>query len=244
MPFTFSHPAIVLPLTYLPKRWYSLTGIVIGSLTPNFEYFLRMKIKSIYSHTIEGVFWFDITLGVILAFIFHNLVRDELFDNLPIFLKSRFSSFKKFNWNIYFKQNWIIVLISILIGSCSHIFWDDFTHNSGYFVHKFSILSTNIHFGLVQIPTYKILQHLSTLIGGILISYAIYKLPKKEEKLSKKIDSKYWAIIALLTFSIFTIRIINGLNFKQFGSTIVTCISAIVISLTLTPLLLDKIKKK
>ncbi|WP_113654854.1 DUF4184 family protein, partial [Pedobacter namyangjuensis] len=30
MPFTFSHPAIVLPLTYLPKKWFSLTGLVIG----------------------------------------------------------------------------------------------------------------------------------------------------------------------------------------------------------------------
>lgn len=243
MPFTFSHPAIVLPLTYLPKRWYSLTGLVIGSLTPDFEYFLRMKIKSNYSHTIEGVFWFDIPLGLILSFIFHNIVRNELFDNLPFFLKSRFSTFKKFNWNSYFKQNWFIVVISILIGSCSHIFWDGFTHNSGYFVKKFTTLSTNIHFELIQIPVCKILQHSSSLIGSILISYVIYKLPI-EEKLSKKKDAKYWAIIALLAFTIFTIRIISGLNFKQFGSTIATCISVMLISLTLTPLLTNKIKKK
>ncbi|MFN7593668.1 MAG: DUF4184 family protein, partial [Bacteroidota bacterium] len=25
MPFTFSHPAIVLPLTFLPRQWFSLT---------------------------------------------------------------------------------------------------------------------------------------------------------------------------------------------------------------------------
>ncbi|WP_262496247.1 DUF4184 family protein [Flavobacterium piscis] len=39
MPFTFSHPAIILPLKYLPKNWISLTGLIIGSLTPDFEYF-------------------------------------------------------------------------------------------------------------------------------------------------------------------------------------------------------------
>ena len=39
MPFTFSYPAIVLPLTYLPRRWFSLTGLIIGSLTPDFEDF-------------------------------------------------------------------------------------------------------------------------------------------------------------------------------------------------------------
>lgn len=59
MPFTFSHPAIVLPLTSLPKRCISVTGFVIGSLTPDFEYFIRMKVKSEYSHTISGLFWFD-----------------------------------------------------------------------------------------------------------------------------------------------------------------------------------------
>ncbi|WP_240482010.1 DUF4184 family protein [Flavobacterium psychrophilum] len=39
MPFTFSHPAIILPLRYLPRQWFSLTGLIIGSLTPDFEYF-------------------------------------------------------------------------------------------------------------------------------------------------------------------------------------------------------------
>ncbi len=91
MPFTFSHPAIVLPLNYLPKKWFSLTGLVIGSLTPDFEYFIRMKIKSEYSHTLEGLFWFDLPLGVLLAFIFHNIVRNNFYNNLPLFFKSRFS---------------------------------------------------------------------------------------------------------------------------------------------------------
>ena len=41
MPFTFSHPAAVLPLRLLPRHWFSLTGLVIGSMVPDFEYFLR-----------------------------------------------------------------------------------------------------------------------------------------------------------------------------------------------------------
>lgn len=104
MPFTFSHPAIILPLTYLPKKWFSLTGLVIGSLTPDFEYFIRMRIKSDYSHTIEGLFWFDLPLGLLIAFIFHNIVRDSLFDNLPTFLNSRISKFKQLKWNEHFKK--------------------------------------------------------------------------------------------------------------------------------------------
>ena len=116
MPFTFSHPAIVLPLSYLPQRWFSLTGLVVGSVTPDFEYFLHMRIQSDYSHTIDGLFWFDLPLGVLLAFAFHNIVRDMLFDNLPTTLKFRLLTFKQFDWNSLFKKNWPVVLISILVG--------------------------------------------------------------------------------------------------------------------------------
>ncbi|MEB0248571.1 DUF4184 family protein, partial [Mucilaginibacter sp. 5B2] len=60
MPFTISHPAVILPLNYLPKRFISLTALVVGSLTPDFEYFIRMKVQSDYSHTLPGLFWFDL----------------------------------------------------------------------------------------------------------------------------------------------------------------------------------------
>ena len=141
MPFTFSHPAIVLPLAYLPSRWVSLTGLVIESLTPDFEYFLRMKIQSNYSHTLGGLFWFDLPLGILLAFIFHNIVRSPLIDNLPDFLKERFLIFDRFHWNQYFKKNYLVVVISILIGAASHVLWDGFTHHGGYFVEKLPVLA-------------------------------------------------------------------------------------------------------
>jgi len=105
MPFTFSHPAIVLPLKYFPKKWFSLTGLVIGSMVPDFEYFIRMKVKSIYSHTIDGIFWFDLPLALLLAFLFHNIVKKYLFQNLPKSFQIRLSIFNDFNWNNYFKNN-------------------------------------------------------------------------------------------------------------------------------------------
>ena len=145
MPFTFSHPAIVLPLTFLPRQWFSLTGLVIGSLTPDFEYFLRMRIKSNYSHTIDGLFWFDLPLGLLLALIFHNIVRDSLFDNFPSILKSRFLAFRQFDWNDHFKRKWFVVAISILIGAASHIFWDSFTHDHGYFVQTIPALQNSLN---------------------------------------------------------------------------------------------------
>ena len=236
MPFTFSHPAIVLPLTFLPRKWFSLTGLVIGSLTPDFEYFLRMKIKSNHSHTMDGLFWLDLPLGLLLAFIFHNIVRDSLIDNLPTILKSRFSEFRKFDWNGNFKKNWLVVSISILIGAASHIFWDSFTHEHGYFVQKIPVLQNSIEFLGRKIPIFKIVQHSSSLLGGFIIAFAIFKLPTNKTE-NENINLKYWAIFSVLTLTIITARFLSGLELKQYGNVIVTAISAGLISITITPFL-------
>lgn len=236
MPFTFSHPAIVLPLSYLPRKWFSLSGLVIGSLTPDFEYFLRMKIKSIYSHTIDGLFLFDLPLGLLIAFIFHNFVRNNLFDNLPVFLKSRFSTYREFDWNEKFKRNWLVVIVSILIGAASHILWDSFTHDHGYFVEKIPMLMSSVDFFNTQVSILKILQHSSTLIGGFVIAFAIYKLPTTEIE-KKGISLNYWLAVLGLTFIIVSIRLFYGLELKQYGNIIVSVISGVMISLIVVSML-------
>lgn len=239
MPFTFSHPAIVFPLTYLPKKWFSLTGLVVGSLTPDFEYFLRMKVKSIYSHNAEGLFWFDLPLGLLLAFVFHNIVRDSLFENLPTILKSRFLTFKQFNWNEYFRRNWFVVTASIVIGAVSHLLWDSFSHVDGFFVQTIPFLHNSANFFGRNIYVFKIVQHSSTLFGGLLIAFAVYKLPTSSVK-NNYIDWKYWFIITSLSLAIVALKPLTGLELKHFGNIIVTMISAGLISLVLTPWLLKR----
>jgi hypothetical protein len=97
MPFAFSHPAVILPLRLLPNRYYSLTGLVAGGMAPDFEYFIRMNLGSIYSHTLAGIFYFDIPVGIAICFIFHDVVRDGLIDHLLVTLQQRFYSLKGFN---------------------------------------------------------------------------------------------------------------------------------------------------
>ena len=238
MPFTFAHPAIILPLTLLPKKWFSITGLVIGSLTPDFEYFLRMEVRSRYSHTIGGLFWFDLPMGIILAFIFHNIVRNVLFDNLPDFLRSRVNRFQKFDWNFFFKRNWPIAFISILVGAASHLLWDACTHEGGYFVERIPFLKETAMLFNRQVPVLKIAQHLSTLLGGLAIVAVLFKLPKNEEHPVQP-KSKYWSVFFTSCFAIVVIRMCFGLSYTQYGAVVVTTISAILISLTLTSWLIQ-----
>lgn len=238
MPFTFSHPALVLPLTYLPRHWFSLTGLVIGSLTPDFEYFLRMRIRSDYSHTIVGLLWFDLPLGLVLAFIFHNIVRNSLVDNMPIILKSRCFAFKQFDWNRYFRKNWLIVIISVLIGALSHVLWDSFTHDDGYFVRRFPELATSISLLGIQVPIVKILQHVSSFIGAIVIAFAIYKLPVQKENLPSA-RLMYWLLLLGLMLFIVALRFLSGLQFQQYGNVIVSAIAAGLIAFIIVPLVIE-----
>jgi len=174
MPFTFSHPAIVLPLIKARLN-LSATALIIGSMIPDFEYFIRMKDRSTYSHTLTGVFWFDIPLALLVCFIYHLIVRNSLFDNLPSFLKDRFSVYKRFDWSKYFLRHWAIVLVSIIIGAVSHILWDGVTHNTMFFVNK-ADLSTMMKIGTINLAGYKFLQLASTIAGGLAVIYSIFAL--------------------------------------------------------------------
>ncbi|MDR0516268.1 MAG: DUF4184 family protein [Fibromonadaceae bacterium] len=236
MPFTFAHPAIVLPLkNKYSSKYFSLTGLIIGSIFPDFEYFIRMNLQSIYSHTVLGVFLFNLPLGLIFCFIFHNIIRNELFVNLPYFLRTRLSIYTKFNWNKYFLKNYIKIIISLLIGSISHVLWDSFTHVNGYFVKIISSLNYFIIIGDISIPIYKILQYSSTVFGCLIIFYVIIKLPKINNL--NKISIMYWIVVCLIISIIFIVKIINGLNYKLYGEIIVTFISATFIALILAPML-------
>lgn len=237
MPFTFSHPAIILPLKYLPKNWFSLTGLVVGSVTPDFEYFIRMKVQSNYSHTLYGIFWFDLPLAILLSFLFHNTVRNALFFNSPDIFKSRVLIFTSFNWNNYFKENWIIVVISLLIGIASHLLWDGFSHNHGYFVEHISTLKNSINLLGNEIPIWKITQHLSTLIGAIVITISFFKFSENKIQYSV-INKKYWIIISITTFLILILRFLADLKHATLGNSIVSLISAFLIALITTPILI------
>ena len=239
MPFTFSHPALILPLNYLPKKWFSMTGLIIGSLTPDFEYFIRMKIKSNYSHTILGILYFDLPLGILLSFIFHNIVKNDLFQNLPNQLKSRFLNIEMLEWNNYFSKNWIVVIVSIIIGTISHLMWDSFTHEGGYVVSHVSFLSNSVDLFGKEIKYLKILQHTSTLFGGLIILHTIYKLPKTA-LYEVNINLKYWLFVTLITSCSFFARIEIGENTKLIGNIIANFLASFMIGLIITPFLLNK----
>lgn len=42
MPFTFAHPATVLPFAKKHSKHISVTALILGSMAPDFEYFCTL----------------------------------------------------------------------------------------------------------------------------------------------------------------------------------------------------------
>jgi hypothetical protein len=246
MPLTFSHPAIVLPATYLPKKYYSLSALIMGSMAPDFEYFIRMKGFSRYSHTWTGLFWFDVPLSIILLFIFHNLVRNTLIENLPFSLNVRLSAFDNFNWNKYFQENIIVVFISLIVGIASHLVWDDFTHTGGYFVRVIPFLNGDIRLFNHNIPIADILQYGCSIVGGLVMIIVVFKLPEGN-KTKKDNIFNFWLMVSVITISVFNLRIISGRMYNRgiySEDIIVSIISAALIGITILCIFLRESKRQ
>lgn len=244
MPFTFSHPAIVLPATYMDKRKYSLSALIIGSMTPDFEYFIRMRDYSQFSHTLLGMVWFDMPLGLLLLFLFHNLVRDPLIAHMPFSLNIRFSEFQKLNWNRHFKEKTMVILISLFFGIASHIFLDSFTHEGKYFADRIPLLTNDMNILGYEISGAMVFQYVSSVVGGIIMILYIFNLPEGRFTGKRRIY-KFWLWDLAIMLTVLGLRMAADYHFgRQLGGdVIVTLISGGFIGLIILSIFASRQKK-
>jgi hypothetical protein len=235
MGFTFSHPALILPLRYLPRKIYSLNGLIVGSMIPDFEYFIRLDNISTFSHTFIGLLLFDLPIALLVLILYHQLIRPTLVKNLPRFLKSRLVHFSTFDWLNYLKANWAVVISSILFGSLTHLFWDGFTSANGYFVLDKPIMETRIMLFDIEFYTYKIIKHLSSLIGVLVLLFFFLKLPIARNY-SLKPDKNYWILFTLLMIAISLVQLLPYEANIPFDKIIKKIVSSSLFSLLLLSL--------
>lgn len=240
MPITFSHPAIVLPAKYLPERWVSMTGLIVGSITPDFEYFIRMKVESIYSHTLAGMFWFDLPLAFLLTFLYHNIIRNPFIYNAPAFLRKRLFPYRSFNWPNYFRLNYFRVIICLLIGIASHIFWDAFTHPHGDFVRISPLLRGSTLLMGYPILNSRILQYVSTIVGALIVFYAVMRMPQSAIAPKSKNQTYYWLIVIGIALIATNLRIWTTPRHVDYYAIGPSMVLGLIIGSVIAPLLLPK----
>lgn len=230
MPFTFSHPAIILPFAKIRSAYISMSCLVAGSMTPDFQYFLQMKLKGKISHTWHGAFLVDLPIALMLIFIFHLIVKRPLIENLPAYFQSRLMDLYELDFIQAFRKNYVGYLVCLQVGILSHIFWDSFTHSNAYFVDHMEFLTWNVEYeGIPDKPLYRYVQHISTVVGAIIIAVFFHFLPVRIVR--THFNWRYWLLVLLFFAVSFLIRWVFG--FRFFGDFVVAFISCIFLGFIL-----------
>jgi hypothetical protein len=190
-----------------------------------------------YSHTWQGLVWFDLPLAFVLVILYELFIKDPLITHLPAALNRRFFWFR--GYSSYFSVWYFIaIVLSVLIGAASHIVWDGFTHPGGMFVHDFPVLERIINLDGYRIYVFHLLQYASGVLGVLIIIIMYFMLPKGELTKVKNITA-FWLQVMLVTVVTLAIKLATGLPLHQYANMLVTVIDGAMLGLIVAALLAD-----
>jgi hypothetical protein len=202
MPFTFAHPAAILPLRR--SRFLQTVPLIIGSLVPDLPYFFPARIgRAAFpdTHTLYGSFLTDLPLGMTLL-VLTLLLREPL----TVLLGARvrwicLRSIERFNAR---PLHWPIALLSILIGSWTHIAWDSFTHQTGWTAMRVAALSAPISLFGWDTATSHLLQYVSSVFGLVILAIWFRSLVVRVPAAVVQDQSRpraRWLVLAMISFA-------------------------------------------
>lgn len=202
MPFTFAHPAAVIPLNRKFNKHLDFTALVLGSMAPDFEYFLWAKPLATIGHRWDGFIIINLPICLLLAYLFHCLVKKPMLTCLPSSLSKYMMPVINQAWSLKSFKALIVFMYSSILGMCTHVLWDGFTHKTGYFVERFSFLLREVSVLEFKIPIYKLAQHTSTVVGLSIIIYILYNESKKIKETPPLVDRHIKWLYYLLAIAV------------------------------------------
>ena len=201
MPWTFAHPAAVLPLRRLWPA-LNLAALMIGSLAPDLGYHMDAWAFATYAHTIVGTFLVSLPTGIAFLTVFY-LARRSIWYVLPqphrTLLAPAVAS------PIPLRPGSALAAgVSLLLGSWTHIIWDGFTHEDGWAVVRIPLLRETVAvIGEHQVQAFSLLQHLSTVIGvGVLLVVYFLWVRKRAGAVWRFDREDRWRYALLLALSL------------------------------------------
>lgn len=236
MPFTLAHPAAVI---FSKNKHFNLMGLILGSMAPDFIYFILFNPSSNLGHTFLGFLLNNLPLCYLLNYLIIKFIRIPFILNLPFGLSRYYTYLLNYRVNIKSIKDIIVFGYSSILGMVTHVFWDAFTHSNGFFVLNINFLKININFFNFQIPLFKIIQHGSTLIGIILILIYLNKIKKESNKdiISSKLKYHFIAIFIQIIVIIFSYIFFNTFGIGRF---VVTFINGLFVGYLISSILFSR----
>lgn len=247
MPFTFAHPIFALPFKYVKPKYFSVTGLILGSMSPDFEYFLMLEPYQSIGHSIKGLIFQAIPLCVILALIFHCIVKEILVLHLPSNYSINQRVYNSLSrWRPSF-TGWIVFIISVIIGFLTHVFIDGFTHSNGYFVERYPSLREIV---IYNFPLYKILQHSFSVFGLLMITWIIVSSLYRQHEtvttipaVSMKQKIIFWTSVIIVAVALTSMKLLLSSSRNIIGILVVSPITGICLGILLASIIIRGLKK-
>lgn len=219
MPLTFSHPAAIVPLRRV--TWLSVTGLAVGSMAPDFEYYLRMRTAYNLGHLPSGWVLVDVPAGLVVAWLFHRWLRDPLIENLPGRLRRRLAPWHGRPWDDL-RARPLAMAASVLVGVLTHIAWDAVTHP---FMPTAQALGLDRRSPLLGLPWATLLQHLSTGLGLVVLATLLLRLPESGPEPSERPDRWFWPLVLGSATGVLALRVALGADWQDISTVVVTLAS-------------------
>lgn len=223
MPFTLAHPAAAVPLLRVLGRYGVLSALVVGSLMPDISYFFPFEEWYAGSHSLLGLFWFCLPVGLLSYVAFHIFLKGPLLGLVPVSVFSRCGVYAE-NYRSLPLVSWVAVIASLLVGSMTHLVWDSFTHKNTWMVNFFSVLQYDLFsVGSYHVYLFKIFQHLSTVFGVTLMGWWVWHhlklMPKDTRNLPVMLSilHRYLVVLALVLIPL-CVGALNGISVVDFQS--------------------------
>jgi hypothetical protein len=162
VPFTPAHAAAALPFR---RTRLVLSAVVIGTLAPDFEYFLRFQPGGKFGHTVLGATFLTLPLALVVLWMFHVFVKGPTASLLPEAVHSRLGN-QLDQFPFRGAGRFLLIISSVLVGIATHIFWDSFTHSGSWLPQHSALLQQQIPLPVLgRRSLFRVLQHFSTIAG-------------------------------------------------------------------------------
>ncbi|UHA72775.1 DUF4184 family protein [Paenibacillus sp. 481] len=252
MPFTFAHPLYAVPFHRMGMFTLSLSGLILGSMAPDFEYFIALEPHQVIGHTFKGLLLEAIPLSILFAWLFHYVIKHALVLHLPSWFDLDRRAYQLIrSWRLRSYKDWLIFIGSVVIGFATHVFLDAWTHRSGWFVTAFPGMQQPIVAG---IPLYKMMQHGLSLLGLTIEGVLLWKLlagrryssadtvksaptPISFVRVSTASKVRYWGVVIFVVLLIVIAKFTISESSNMIGILVVSPLSGIMLGVTIASLM-------
>lgn len=170
VPFTLAHPAAVLPLVHRGRARGELitSAMVFGAMAPDVPYFAGAFGIGDLAHTWAAVPTLDLAITFGLATVWHLVLRAPLVGLLPTRWAAAAEQLTAPRERKVRLRSVPWFVLSAVIGTVTHVVWDDFTHPGRVGVRLIPVLQKARILGE---PPYVLLQYACSVLGVGLLGF-------------------------------------------------------------------------